>query len=100
MQALVTTFGVGELSAINGKVVFNYISWKISFISKGIAGSYAEMVPVVHIVGTPPTASQINGAILHHTLGNGDFRVFANMYKEVTVIRDTIPNYNHQALRK
>lgn len=51
----------------------------------GIAGSYAEMVPVVHIVGTPPTASQASGAILHHTLGNGDFRAFANMYKEVTV---------------
>jgi len=43
------------------------------------------MVPVVHIVGTPPTASQASGAILHHTLGNGDFRAFANMYKEVTV---------------
>jgi len=54
---------------------------------KGIAGSYAEMVPVVHIVGTPPTASQASGAILHHTLGNGDFRVFANMYQEVTVSR-------------
>ncbi len=54
---------------------------------EGIAGAYAEMVPVVHIVGTPPTASQANGAILHHTLGNGDFRVFANMYKEVTVSR-------------
>jgi pyruvate decarboxylase len=43
------------------------------------------MVPVVHIVGTPPTASQASGAILHHTLGNGDFRVFENMYKQVTV---------------
>jgi pyruvate decarboxylase len=43
------------------------------------------MVPVVHIVGTPPTASQVSGAMLHHTLGNGDFRVFANMYKEVVV---------------
>jgi pyruvate decarboxylase len=43
------------------------------------------MVPVVHIVGTPPTASQASGAILHHTLGTGDYRVFANMYKEVTV---------------
>jgi TPP-dependent 2-oxoacid decarboxylase len=43
------------------------------------------MIPVVHIVGTPPTASQASGAILHHTLGNGDFRAFANMYKEATV---------------
>jgi pyruvate decarboxylase len=43
------------------------------------------MVPVVHIVGTPPTASQASGAILHHTLGNGDFRVFENMFKQITV---------------
>lgn len=45
------------------------------------------MVSVVHIVGTPPTSSQARGAILHHTLGDGDFRVFYNMYKEVTVRR-------------
>ncbi|CAF2702371.1 unnamed protein product [Rotaria sp. Silwood2] len=52
------------------------------------------MVPVVHIVGTPPTASQINGAILHHTLGNGDFRVFANMYKEVTIAQANLTKNN------
>ncbi|CAF3341294.1 unnamed protein product [Rotaria sp. Silwood1] len=75
--ALVTTFGVGELSAING-----------------IAGSYAEMVSVVHIVGTPPTTSQISGAILHHTLGNGDFQVFANMYKEVTIAQANLTKEN------
>jgi pyruvate decarboxylase len=75
--AIVTTFGVGELSAING-----------------IAGSYAEMVPVVHIVGTPPTASQASGAILHHTLGTGDYRVFANMYKEVTIAQTNLTKTN------
>ncbi|CAF2068186.1 unnamed protein product [Rotaria magnacalcarata] len=75
--ALVTTFGVGELSAING-----------------IAGSYAEMVSVVHIVGTPSTVSQASGAILHHTLGNGDFRVFANMYKEVTIAQTNLTKTN------
>ncbi|CAF3363085.1 unnamed protein product, partial [Rotaria socialis] len=42
------------------------------------------MVPIVHIVGTPPIASQFSGAILHRTLGNGYCRVFANMYKEIT----------------
>ncbi|KAK7992302.1 hypothetical protein PG996_012686 [Apiospora saccharicola] len=62
ISALITTFGVGELSAING-----------------IAGAYSEMVPVVHIVGCPNTASQKNGLMLHHTLGNGDFNVFADM---------------------
>lgn len=75
--AIVTTFGVGELSAING-----------------IAGSFAEMVPVVHIVGMPPTASQASGAILHHTLGNGDFRAFSNMYKEVTIAQANLTKKN------
>jgi alpha-keto-acid decarboxylase len=36
--ALCTTFGVGELSAINA-----------------VAGSFAEHVPVVHVVGSPPS---------------------------------------------
>lgn len=67
ISAIVTTFGVGELSAING-----------------IAGSFSEQVPVVHIVGTPSTASQKNGMLLHHTLGNGDFNVFSNMSKEIS----------------
>lgn len=64
---MVTTFGVGELSAINA-----------------VAGSYSEYVPVVHIVGTPSTVSQKNGMLLHHTLGNGDFNVFANMSKDIS----------------
>lgn len=66
--ALVTSFGVGELSAINA-----------------IGGAYAEKAPVVHIVGTPPLAAQQAGACLHHSLGDGNFRVFADMYKSVTV---------------
>ncbi|KAI8336517.1 thiamine diphosphate-binding protein [Chlamydoabsidia padenii] len=65
--ALLTTFGVGELSATNG-----------------IAGSYAEMIPVIHLVGTPSTTSIAQGALLHHTLGNGDFSVFLNMYSQIT----------------
>jgi len=66
ISALLTTFGVGELSAING-----------------VAGAYSEHVPVVHIVGCPSTISQRNGMLLHHTLGNGDFNVFANMGAQV-----------------
>lgn len=65
--ALITTFGVGELSAING-----------------MAGAYSEQIPVVHIVGCPSTVSQRNGMLLHHTLGNGDFNVFANMNAEIS----------------
>src|SRR4051794_34397527 len=62
MSAVITTFGVGELSLLNA-----------------IAGAYAEYVPVVHIVGTPSTISQKNGMLLHHTLGNGDFKVFSSI---------------------
>jgi TPP-dependent 2-oxoacid decarboxylase len=65
--ALVTTFGVGELSAMNG-----------------IAGAYAESVPVVNIVGTPATTTQKDKMLVHHTLGDGQFMTFAEMYKKVT----------------
>ncbi|BFZ56303.1 hypothetical protein PYCC9005_003348 [Savitreella phatthalungensis] len=62
IAAMITTFGVGELSAMNG-----------------VAGSYSEHVGVVHIVGTPSTKAQSSGALLHHTLGNGDFTIFSQM---------------------
>ncbi|KAM0333955.1 hypothetical protein ACHAQA_000973 [Verticillium albo-atrum] len=68
VSAITTSFGVGELSAINA-----------------IAGAYAEKAAVVHIVGMPPRAPQNAGACLHHSLGDGNFRVFADMYKSVTV---------------
>ncbi|TID13912.1 pyruvate decarboxylase [Venturia nashicola] len=67
ISAIVTTFGVGELSAINA-----------------LAGAYSEYVPIVHIVGYPSTISQRNGALLHHTLGNGDFTVFQKMSAHIS----------------
>jgi indolepyruvate decarboxylase len=67
LGALCTTFGVGELSAINA-----------------IAGAYAEHVPVIHVVGSPATATQAAGRATHHTLGDGDFGHFARMTAEVT----------------
>lgn len=51
----------------------------------GVAGSRAERVSVVHIVGTPRTSAQKNKMILHHSLGDGNFRTFAKMYEKVTV---------------
>lgn len=67
ISALITTFGVGELSALNG-----------------IAGAYAEQVPLIHIVGCPSTTSERSGLLLHHTLGNGDFNVFRNMSAQIS----------------
>ncbi|KAJ5287986.1 Pyruvate decarboxylase [Penicillium angulare] len=67
ISALITTFGVGELSAVNA-----------------IAGAYSEFVPIVHIVGQPTTKSQKDGMLLHHTLGNGDFDVFTKMSSAIS----------------
>ncbi|MEZ0350310.1 alpha-keto acid decarboxylase family protein [Mycobacterium sp. pR1184] len=67
MAAVVTTFGVGELSATNA-----------------IAGSYAEHVPVVHIVGGPSKDAQGTRRALHHSLGDGDFEHFFRISREIT----------------
>lgn len=73
--ALVTTYGVGELSAINA-----------------IACAYAEHAPVVHIVGTPSRASQDARLMIHHTLGDGEYRHFSQMYSHVTVAQANLLN--------
>lgn len=67
LGCLVTTFGVGELSALNG-----------------VAGSYAEHVGMLHVVGVPSISSQAKQLLLHHTLGNGDFTVFHRMSNNIS----------------
>ncbi|MFF0018898.1 alpha-keto acid decarboxylase family protein [Streptomyces sp. NPDC005374] len=71
--ALVTTYGVGELSAING-----------------IAGSYAESVPVLHVVGAPTREIQRRGLPVHHSLLDGDHGHFLRAAKEVTCAAATL----------
>ncbi len=56
ISALLTTYGVGELSALNG-----------------IAGAYAERVPMVVITGAPPSPSVAKRLAVHHSLGDGNF---------------------------
>lgn len=67
LGALITTFGVGELSAINA-----------------IAGSFVERAAVIHIVGTPPRETQDRQLMVHHTLGDGNYRHFQQMAAHVT----------------
>lgn len=55
-SALLTTYGVGELSALNG-----------------IAGAAAEHVPLVSIAGAPPLYATEDRYALHHTLADGNF---------------------------
>lgn len=63
ISCLVTTFGVGALSAINA-----------------IAGAYSEDHPVIVIVGAPHSAYWGRSEVLHHSLGKGrdlDFELHA-----------------------
>jgi indolepyruvate decarboxylase len=64
--AVCTTYGVGELSAINA-----------------IAGAYAEHLPVFHLVGMPNMATQADRKPVHHTLGNGEYDLFRRMTEPV-----------------
>ena len=64
--AICTTYGVGELAAL-----------------AGIAGSYAEHLPVFHLVGTPKASVQHSRALMHHTLGNGEYDLFRRMSEPV-----------------
>jgi indolepyruvate decarboxylase len=77
IAALVTTYGVGELSAING-----------------VAGSFAEEVPVVAITGLPATSIMQAGGLVHHTLGDGRFGHFIAAYREVTAAQTLLTAEN------
>ena len=106
---LVTTFGVGELSALNGiaYVSFNVVELEwlslircivssqsltllLTYTSRPLgapsvlwppptSGSMAERLPILHLVGLPSTRLQGSHALLHHTLGNGSFDTFSAM---------------------
>ncbi|KAF5660304.1 THI3-positive regulation factor of thiamine metabolism [Fusarium circinatum] len=76
--ALITTYGVGELSAANA-----------------VAGSYAEYLPVVHIVGTPSrrarqvSCSSVGGKNphlhIHHTMADSRIEVYREIAEKFTV---------------
>ncbi len=68
ISALATTYGVGELAALSG-----------------VAGAYAEHVPVVCITGAPPMSAIEQRALLHHTMADGNYTNMLNCYKEFTV---------------
>lgn len=70
LGVVTTTFGVGELSAMNG-----------------IAGAFSEMVPVLHLVGAPSTIQQKKRPILHHTLGDGRYDAYITASKQFTVMQ-------------
>ena len=67
--ALLTTYGVGELSALNG-----------------IAGARAEHVPVISIAGAPPQYATEYRWNLHHSLADGDFANMLDSFRPFTEV--------------
>jgi len=65
--AIVTTYGVGELSAINA-----------------IAGSYAENVPVINIVGVPTTKNIADKTPIHHNFSEPRPSAYIEAYRQFT----------------
>ena len=68
LGAILTTYGVGELSAINA-----------------IAGSYAENVPVISIVGVPATKCIDAKTCVHHNFQDVNYYACYEAHKQVTV---------------
>lgn len=71
--AVLTTYGVGDLSALNG-----------------IAGAYAERVPVIMVSGMPPLHAIIDRALMHHTLGDGNYDNIMVTLRQFTVAQARI----------
>src|SRR5580693_5618518 len=67
LAALIVTNGVGALSAING-----------------VAGSYAEHVPVICVCGSIPLRSVERGLGMHHTMADGTWDRFLGALAQVT----------------
>jgi len=66
---VVTTHGVGELSALNG-----------------IAGAMTEQVKVIHVVGQTTRPMQKNRMMIHHSIGfSPDHQVFNHASKSFRV---------------
>ncbi|WP_229752783.1 alpha-keto acid decarboxylase family protein [Paenibacillus physcomitrellae] len=79
MSALITTFGVGEMSACNA-----------------IAGATSEHIPIIHIVGAPPSMAQQEHKLMHHTLMDGNYDVFRKVYEPITAYTAVLTPENAQ----
>jgi indolepyruvate decarboxylase len=77
LAALTVTNAVGALGAING-----------------IAGSYAEHVPVICIAGSIPLRSIERGLGMHHTMADGTWDRFLGAYAQVTAAHARLTPHN------
>jgi len=77
LGAVTVTNAVGALSAING-----------------IAGSYAEHVPVILIAGSIPLRSVERGLGMHHTTADGTWDRFLGAFAHVTAAQARLTPHN------
>ena len=77
LGALIVTNAVGALSAING-----------------VAGSYAEHVPVICICGSIPLRSIDRGLGMHRTMADGTWDRFLDAYAQVTAAQARLTPHN------
>lgn len=77
ISALCVTYGVGDLGAIGG-----------------VAGSFAEHLPVITISGSPPLYAKRNNYKVHHSLADGNFTNVAKTYEEFTLVQTVITQKN------
>ena len=77
LAVLSTTYGVGELSALNG-----------------VMGSKSECVPVIHIAGQPAMRLQRSQRVIHHTLGGPDYDTFKAISAQATCVSADLTPHN------
>ena len=74
---LLTTYAVGELSALNG-----------------VMGAKSERSCVFHIVGAPARPLQRSHQIVHHTMGDGLFEFAANLSAQAACVSASLTPEN------
>ena len=77
LSALITTYGVGELSALCG-----------------VAGAYSEHLPIVSISGAPPLSEIERKGLLHHTAGDGNFENMMECSRQFSVAQARLTPQN------
>ena len=77
VSCLLTTYGVGELSALNG-----------------LAGAACEHIPMVSIAGAPPLFATEKRWLLHHTLADGNFGNMLDSLRPFTALAERISPMN------
>jgi indolepyruvate decarboxylase len=77
LAAFTLTNAVGALGAING-----------------VAGAFAEHVPVICVCGSIPLRSIERGLGMHHTMGDGTWDRFLGAFAQVTAAQARLTPYN------